>query len=325
MTNRTLTIVLCQTRESFFTFSSLNQKVLKPLKSDLAFCGSTPDINDQILKYSRYIWDHVEPNDWASAFDQITTVGSDWRELADFGNLFLGGSGYRGSKGSGLIVMYWRQILKMSLTEEVLSKYDWFVITRSDFQWVTSHPNIEQLNPEKIYFLNGEKYGGVSDRHIIFNKKFQKQIFSIASPIFENTEALRYFLAQNKVEDLNPEKFIDTMLNWCNLRNHIFFLPYLGYTIRHQQTRTRWSSGTYNKKFGFYIKYPNEFRDSYRSRFYLKNTQDWDKYFKNKWTIRKYFIKSIEFFSERQLPFKYVTSRCINLLDKVLQNTSSID
>ena len=159
---------------------------------------------------------------------------------------------------------------------------------------------------------------------IIFNKKFQKQIFSIASPIFENTKALRYFLKEKKAENLNPERFIDTMLNWYNLRNHISFLPYLGYTIRHQQTSTRWSSGIYNKKFGYYIKYPTEFRDSHRSRFYLKNTQDWDKYFKNKRTIRKFFINSIEFFSVRQLPFKHVTSRCVDLLDKVLQNTASI-
>lgn len=276
MDNKTLTVILCQTREGNYTFDSLQQKVLLPLSSDLAFCGSADkDEEDKIIANAKYVWNHPEPSDWAEACDGISTNNSNWRDLCTFGRNFLGGAGFQDSIGSGIIIMYWREILKQSLTDEILNKYDWFVITRSDFNWVVEHPDFKLLDPKFLYFLDGEKYGGVSDRHIIFHSSYASQVLSIADGIFHNSAELETALSESPIKDLNPEKYIYITLERMGLQQNIKFIPYLGYAIRHENTKTRWSSGTFSPKHGFYIKYPTEFIQSLKNKYVIRNQEDW--------------------------------------------------
>jgi hypothetical protein len=319
MNKPTLTIILCQTRESNFTYDSLERNVLGPLKSDLAFCGSSSESENSILKNAKYIWNFNEPTDWSKACDSISKNDSDWRVLVDFGELFLGGSGYPNSKGSGLIIMYWREILKLSIGKEITDKYEWFVITRSDFKWICPHPPVEMLDPSRVYVLDGEKYGGFSDRHIIFNRKFADQILSLASPIFGSTSNLKEFLEGHKITNLNPERYLHLMMQRNNLLNQLTFLPYLGFTVRHEQTKTRWSSGVYNKSLGVYVKYPNEFKASFRSRFFIRDAQDWVKFLGNEDYFRRRVIRLIETLSASRSPFKKFRSVLVLISDKFLQ------
>jgi hypothetical protein len=275
--NRTLAIILCQTREGAHTFDSLKKKVLEPLNSDLAFCGSAdPDQPDTIIEHAEYSWNFPEPSNWAEACDKLSTNNSDWRNLCRFGGDFLGGSGYTGTNGSGLIIMYWREILRQQLTPEVIARYDWFVITRSDFKWLVEHPDVKLLDPNHVYFLDGEQYGGVSDRHIIFHTKLANQVLSIASPIFHNSKDLERHLTKTNVVSLNPERYIKMALTRAGLDSRIKFLPYLGYAIRHEETQTRWSAGEYSRKHGHYIKYPAELRAARKAKFVIRSQSDWD-------------------------------------------------
>ncbi len=92
MASTTLTIVLCQTREGNYTFPSLKDNVLSPLRSDLAFCGSAAEsAEDEILNASKYVWNFLEPDNWAKACDEISSNYSNWRDLCSFGDAFLGG------------------------------------------------------------------------------------------------------------------------------------------------------------------------------------------------------------------------------------------
>ena len=295
MDNKTLTIVLCQTREGNFNYSSLLENVLGPLKSDLAFCGNAePNSEDKILNESRYIWNFPEPSDWATACDEISSEESNWRELCIFGDNFLGGTGYGNTVGSGLIIMYWREILRHNLTSEILNKYEWFVITRSDFQWLVRHPNIELLDKEKIYLLDGEKNGGISDRHIIFHRHLAEHILGIASPIFLESRELMIYFTEKRIENINPERFLLMMMERLELESRLTFLPYLGFCIRHEGTSTRWSLGNYLEKLDLYIKYPAEYKYASWAKFVIKSDTDWQKILKGKMYLRFAIFRSMQ-------------------------------
>jgi hypothetical protein len=285
--NKTLTIILCQTREGEHTFDSLKEKVLTPLSSDLAFCGSADADNPNIIiQNAKYSWNFPEPNNWAEACDNVSTNNSDWRNLCKYGNSFLGGSGYGGTIGSGLIIMYWREILRQCLTVEIVAKYEWFVITRSDFKWIVEHPDVKLLNSQFIYFLDGEKYGGISDRHVIFHASLAREVLSIANPIFHDSKKLETFLENSGVTNLNPERYIDLMLARIGLERRIKFLPYLGFAIRHEGTDTRWSAGVYSKSHGHYIKYPTELKAAKKTRFAVRNQSDWSQLLSDNKSVR---------------------------------------
>jgi len=294
MQKKTLTIVLCQTRESKSTYDSLVSNVLVPLESDLAFCGSYNQGDDRaldlIIANSKYIWNIPEPENWVTACDAISTDGGRWKELSQISPMFLGGAGLEGTVGSGLIIFYYRALLNKCLTPTIIESYDWFVITRSDFLWKVSHPGVSLLDSERIYILDGEKYGGISDRHMIFSKKYAKQILSLAEPIFSAAFELTDKLIPHS-EDLNPEKYISLSLAEKNLDRHLSYFPYLGYTIRHVDTSTRWSQGIWNENFGYFIKYPEEYIQTNESQFYLRSQDDWKKYIQGTGYLRHYVHK----------------------------------
>ena len=282
MRKKTLTVVLCQTRESELTYNSLRKNVLKPLKSDLAFCGSSQqdDTHDDILlKKSRYVWNFDEPLDWGQACDQISTREGNWRDLARLSKAFLGGTGYQDSVGSGIIIMYWREVLRVCLTKKILDSYEWFVITRSDFYWEIEHPKIKLLDADQIYFLDGEKYGGLSDRHIIFHRKYADRILKIAEPIFKDSKELGKKLQNSQIDNLNPEQYLNYIFKEFNLLQHVTFIPYLGYTIRQAQTSTRWSKGVFNDELGLFVKYPEEYRMVKENLLEFKTPTQWKTFF----------------------------------------------
>jgi hypothetical protein len=260
----------------------LRKNVLTPLKSDLAFCGSIAgdqnDIDNRVIQDCLFKWIRQEPTNWAQSCDEISKDDGAWRILTKLHPNFLGGADYLDSVGSGLIIMYWREILRANLETQILESYEWFVVTRSDFFWKVRHPRIESLNENHIYFLDGEKYGGLSDRHIIFHRKFAKKILSVASPIFESATNLEQALKELNLDYINPEIYLSYMLSQKDLINHVRFLPYLGYTIRQKETKTRWSEGVFNSKLNLYLKYPEEYDASILNSKRFKFEFQWKKY-----------------------------------------------
>ena len=293
MHSKTLTIITCQTREGNFNFPSLLDNLFKPLNSDLAFCGSADDYAaDSILRESKYIWNFAEPKDWDLACDEISQNGSNWRDLCAPGDSFLDVSWFRdGSIASGFIVMYWREVLRQNLTVEILNQYEWFVVTRSDFQWVVPHPNVNLLNKDEIYLLDGEKYGGISDRHMIFHRNLAEQILGIASPIFQDSKKLLEYFKDNSIENINCERFLLLMMKKNGVANQFRFLPYLGFCVRHHETSSRWSQGQYNKKLDLYVKYPTERRYSSRAKFAVRSDEDWKKILSRRMYFRLFLFR----------------------------------
>jgi hypothetical protein len=275
MTKKTLTIVLCETREAGSTLSSLERHVLMPMDSDLAFCGSDAPVTDPIIQASKFVWSRPEPAEWAETLDSWQANGGSWRQLVPLGPMFLGGAGVGDSVGSGAIIMYWREFLRISLPPDLIEAYEWFIVTRSDFLWQVPHPRWEYLNPDKIYLMNGEQYNGVSDRHIIFHREFADSLLRIAAPIFEDSAGLRGRLEVSGLRDINPERYILFRLEELGLAQHLQFIPYMGFTIRHHETATRWSSGKFNSDLGFYVKYPEELSETQTSQRLISRPEHW--------------------------------------------------
>jgi hypothetical protein len=61
----------------------------------------------------------------------------------------------------------------------------------------------------------------------------------------------------------------------AELGDKIEFIPYLGYSIRHATTQTRWSTGEYSRRFGYYVKYPAELRSCNFYKTVILGSRDW--------------------------------------------------
>ena len=295
---KTLTIILCQTREAEFNFSSLVEKLLIPMNSDLAFCGSANTKNyDEILINSRFVWNREEPTDWIEALNEISRIDNEWECLLSVGDMFFGGTGLGQTVGSGAIIFFWREVLNRHITTEILEEYEWFIITRSDFLWLSPHPNVKDLNPREVYFLDGEQHGGLSDRHIIFHRSNAEKIFSLASPLFNESAKVKQSLLELET-DLNPEIYIKFAIEQMGLFQNIRLIPYLGFTTRHGETQTRWSSGNFSKKLGFFVKYPSEYESAKLVGFLFRRSENWEKFISGKFSIRISILKFFFFFRQ---------------------------
>jgi len=277
--NKTLTIILGLTREANFTYHSLESNVLTPLESDLAFCGSA-NVNEPnaILENSKFVWNQPDPTDWSKACDSISLDYGTWREFGKARSNLLTGTFPNQSAGPGMIFAYRWETLSRQITDEILEEYEWFVITRSDFLWEIKHPNISLLQKDKIYQMDGEKYGGISDRHIIFHRDNARKVFSFAHPIFSADVSIKDKFVKTFKErqfELNFEQYLLFMARETGLESQFILIPYLGYLIRHEGTDTNWSSGVFDSDRNFYIKYPRELAAVSSNKMSLRSQEDW--------------------------------------------------
>jgi len=88
-----------------------------------------------------------------------------WKRFMHLPDQFMGGVKNDGTHhhhhGSAGILIFFRWFLLQKLKEtNLINEYDRFIITRSDFIYAIPHPRLELLDPSKIWFPNGEYYGG---------------------------------------------------------------------------------------------------------------------------------------------------------------------
>ena len=66
------------------------------------------------------------------------------------------------------IFLHWF-LLKNLKEQNLINKYDKFIITRSDFIFKLPHPQIDLFDDKYIWFPDGEHYRGLSDRHVVIS------------------------------------------------------------------------------------------------------------------------------------------------------------
>jgi hypothetical protein len=153
------------------------------------------------------------------------------------------------------------------IDNDLINKYDRFVITRSDFIFQLPHPKVEYMNETYIWIPDEEHYGGYTDRHVVLGKNNIESYLNI----FNNftLRSNEYFMKMVNKKDWNLEQLILFHLEQNNVAHLVKEFPYVMYSVRNINGTTRWSTGEYVEELGYYIKYQSEYNTSghYKRKF----------------------------------------------------------
>lgn len=271
--NRTLVIILGETRAHELTYKNIKKNLIDTVDGDLAVCigvNDKYDTSNPFYKNAKYKFTYQEPEDYGSAFDYAYEIllkenppapkdHIHWREFLKIKDQFLGGikdpeNQHPGS--AGILIFYRWFLLKNLIDQDLLDKYDFFIITRSDYIYKLPHPKMDILSKDAIYIPNGELYSGVTDRHVILPKKFVVAYLNILNNMV--SQGAKYYEEMVVCQPLNLEQLIKLHLTQNNVFQFVKLFPYVMYTVRPVGGSTRWSSGVYSKEHGYFIKYPEE-------------------------------------------------------------------
>ncbi|MFN9621497.1 MAG: hypothetical protein ACK587_01455 [Cyanobacteriota bacterium] len=284
--DKTLVIILSETRAYDLTYSLFEKNLLAPLNADLALCvaeSPTEDRHNPFYQKASIVWTHPELDNWSDALDYAQKcdgiVGQNWRQLFAITGNFLGGLNDDKGRvaGSGGISMFFRWYLKHCLLQEpgILERYDRYVLTRSDFMYLSPHYPVSKLEASKLWLPLGEDYHGYTDRHLIADRKTFLSAISLLDPILQNPGQLAEEL-QGRQEYLSFEGYIGYAFQRSGLTSILRRYPYTMYAVRHPDGRTSWSHGVYNEKLGYSIKYKPEYISSLLATAMIRLPSDWN-------------------------------------------------
>lgn len=263
MTSKCLVVVLCQTREARHTGATLIDKLVRPLDADLMLFVSGDEARDDSLdRFAKHIYLLDEPSDWDKAFTDV--LGSDgWEELLESGEGgdLLGGSKKQGARGSGGIIMWFRVKLAQLLdSTKSLDSYDWICVVRSDYIWEVGFPELTSLRKDRLYIFQNERYGGYSDRFILFNRLVYPELVHLGDHLFTGAKLVRKDLSDLYSHHgyLNPEMYLKTYIDRFVPAGRIVHIPQLGWGMRSPSGQTRWSIGSFCEELNVWVKYPSE-------------------------------------------------------------------
>jgi len=186
-----------------------------------------------------------------------------WREFLKVKDQFLGGikdDTHQHAGSAGILIFFRWFLLKNLLENDLLNKYDRFIITRSDYIYQLPHPKLALMNEKYIWVPNGEHYGGYTDRHVVLSRNHIESYLNILTNMVLRSN--EYFMKMIQKEDWNLEKLIKFHLEQNNVCHLVREFPYVMYSVRNKNGSTRWAEGVYSEILGYNIKYPGEYNAS---------------------------------------------------------------
>ena len=276
-----LICIIAQARAHNATWCSFKSHVLDQLNADLALCVSDDKEIAQengFYRHAKYVWEYEEVIDYADAFEYAKKVlksNEDWRILLKRKDQWLGGIlGENSHPGSAAILIFYRWLLLQKLVEnDLIDKYDRFIVTRSDYLYCAPHPPLEMLSPDNVWMPEGETYGGYTDRHLVVNRKDLIKCLNLMDDIVLSPKKL--YKRMGFFNRWNLERFIAFHFIKNRLVQKVRIFPPVMFTVRDKVTKSRWSEGEYDDKLGLFIKYQSEFEKSYQKYCPLiKNNDD---------------------------------------------------
>ena len=231
----------------------------------------TKDFSDDLWKNQVYGIRNIDNTNLISQENVITYKKHlHWREFLKIKDQFLGGIKDNNNQhpGSAGILIFFRWFLLKNLIEnDLINKYDRFIITRSDFIYQLPHPNLELMNENFIWIPDCEHYKGYTDRHVVLSKTNIESYLNILNNFVLKSND--YFIKMKNYNEWNLEQLIRFHLEQNNVLNIVKEFPYVMYSVRNMNGSTRWSKGNYSNKLGYYIKYQSEYDKStyYKNEF----------------------------------------------------------
>jgi len=188
-----------------------------------------------------------------------------WREFLKIKDQFMGGvmDPHHQHPGSAGILIFFRWFLLKNLVEnDLISQYDRFVITRSDFIYQLPHPKLHNMDEKYIWIPDGENYGGYTDRHVVLSKRNIESYLDIFNQLVLKSNT--YFIKMNirSKKNWNLERLIAFHLEQHKIRRFVKKMPYIMYSVRTMNGTTRWKMGKYSTELGYCIKYQSEYEKS---------------------------------------------------------------
>jgi len=285
---RGLVIILGETRAHELTYENIEKNLIKTLGADLALCigvHENYDYDNPFYRNAKYKFTYPEPltsADFDLACESILNnhpalqkplFTQEFLKIKD--QYLLGGV----PGVAGLLIFYRWFLLKNLIDHDLLDKYDFFIITRSDYIYQLPHPRLELFSKDSIYIPDGEHYGGVTDRHVVLPRKFVVSYLNMLNEmVLKGTE---YYKKIGIPE--NIEQFIKLHLIQQDVFKFVKFFPYVMYAVRPVGGRTSWSLGVYSEKHGYFIKYDSEYEESSQHKAdFEKERSSIDKFYKRR-------------------------------------------
>ena len=288
---RVLVCLLASTRASRLTFASFKRHCLDELNADLAVAlliDDKFDYTNPIWQHAKHRWTAPAYRDYGIAYDfvqrwlcqQLNVPAPDWRLALKTKGIWQGGiQSLDPQPSASSILPFCRWLLLHGLQQDqILGRYDRFVITRSDFMWLCPHPPLSILDRDAIWLPDGEDYGGLNDRHMVVSgAEIAGCLNVIEEVLLSPTEFCEAMQKQPDYFLRNDELLLAHHFQRTGLFNKVRRFPYVMYTVRELNDESQtWSPGRYEPSVGHYIKYEREFRTAYSYATIIRSRADWE-------------------------------------------------
>ena len=277
------------TRAHRLTFPSFKRQVIDQLNGDLALAigiDENYDYNNPLWQHAKYRWTAPQFDDMGDAFDlaqgwlcqEHNLQAPDWRSILRLKGIWQGKIRSADPQPSlSTTATFYRWVLLRGMQQDdVLDRYDRFVITRSDFVWLCPHPPLSVLDRNAIWVPNGEHYGGINDRHAVVSRAHVADLLNIVSEITLHPTEL--YEEMKHQPSWNTEQFLAHHLMRKGLLQKVKHFPYVMYLAREIGDHTpTWAGGRYESAVRHYVKYEGEFRTAKAQTNSLRCSADWQK------------------------------------------------
>src|SRR5262249_54021028 len=156
----------------------------------------------------------------------------DWRSMLRIKGFWQGGIRSPDPQPTASSILpFCRWLLLHGLQQDdVLDRYDRFVITRSDFVWLSPHPPLSILERDAIWVPNGEWYGGLPDRHLIVSRADVVNCLNVIEDVL--LHPIQLYEEMKHQPTWNNEQFLAHHLGRKGLLQKMKVFPYVMYTAR---------------------------------------------------------------------------------------------
>jgi hypothetical protein len=250
MNEKTLVILLGNARGGEPTWQTMYEHLLNVYNADLALLfGEKEDRIESLYSKAKYIWELKEYSDWYDYYNEF--CDGEWLAFYEKNKNHGTGGGIKDFIGSGAIIFAFRHYLKNNF-KHIADQYNRIILTRSDYFYIDNHPILPN---DKVYILEGEEYGGITDRHHIFPSSLWNEVLGVVE-----------FLSSNPNVIGNPETVLKHMFMHSNINYD--YCKRVQFTVALPSDSTRWckANGTLPENPELLIKYRSEYDMALRNK-----------------------------------------------------------